>query len=297
MGEIAAAITSVFWTLSSLSFTEGGKKVGSLVVNRVRLVFAVILLMAAHLVILNEAIPLNAGWDRWFWLGLSGIIGLALGDAFLFQAFVMIGARLSMLIMASVPVISALSAWLFLGEMLAWYEIAGILLTVSGIAVVVLEKGNHNPKINNPRQYLLGILCAIGGAIGQALGMVLAKKGLYGEFNALSGVLMRMITAMITIWIITIVFRQAAKTIQILQKTPSAILWILLGAIAGPFLGVWASLIAIQATHVGIASTLMALTPIFMLPISKWVYKESVSWRAVIGTLTAIAGVGLLFIL
>jgi len=54
-------------------------------------------------------------------------------------------------------------------------------------------------------------------------------------------------------------------------------------------------LFAIQNTNIGIASTIIALPPIFLLPVSYFIFKEKISWQAVAGTLTAITGVGLLF--
>jgi drug/metabolite transporter (DMT)-like permease len=101
---------------------------------------------------------------------------------------------------------------------------------------------------------------------------------------------------MIFLWVITLFMGQAKQTIEKVFVSSRIIMTIAGGTVIGPFLGVWLSQIAIQKTYVGIASTLMALTPIIILPISKWYYKEQVSSRAVIGTLIALFGVGIIFL-
>jgi drug/metabolite transporter (DMT)-like permease len=139
LGEIAALGTSVCWTFTSIFFTLSGRRVGSVIVNQARLLLAVVFLSITHLLVLGVLLPDQPGLYRWFWLGLSGVIGLVLGDGFLFRAFVLIGPRRSVLLMALVPIISTLMAWLFLGETLGVTRIVAIGLTVGGVVWVVSE--------------------------------------------------------------------------------------------------------------------------------------------------------------
>jgi uncharacterized membrane protein len=154
MGEVAALLTSVCWAFTAILFSRAGKAIGSVKLNRLRLLFAVLLLATTHLLIYGSPVPLAAGSERWLWLGLSGIVGLVIGDAFLLQAYVLVGARIGTLIMAVVPVISALLAWLFLDERLSATEIAGILVAVSGVGLVVLERGAPDQPRGERRQPL-----------------------------------------------------------------------------------------------------------------------------------------------
>lgn len=294
LGEIAGLGTAFCWSFTSIFFTIGGLRVGSAVVNRVRLVIAMILLSATHFILTGHFIPYQAEPFRWFWLGLSGIIGLVLGDAMLFQAFVMIGTRITMLLMSIVPVISALLAWIFLGERLAALEILAIVLTVGGISWVIIDKHQDSATVKG-RQLILGILLGLGGATGQAVGLLTSKKGLAGDFPALSGNLIRMITAAAVMWIITLIIGKAGVTIKKLQDKKAA-RSIFGGAVFGPFVGVWLSLVAIKYARIGIASTLMALTPILLIPLVRWIFKEKISLNAVIGTIVAVAGAALLFV-
>jgi drug/metabolite transporter (DMT)-like permease len=296
IGELSALATALFFTGTSTMFTLAGRQVGSLVVNRTRLILAVIFLTIAHL-ILRTPLPIHAEAERWLWLGLSGIVGLVLGDAFLFQAFVLIGPRLSMLMMSLAPVIAAVLAWVLLHENLSALQIVGILITISGIAWVVLERnGQRRIDPAGNREYLMGLLFGFGGAAGQAIGLILAKKGLGGNFPALSGTLIRMLAAMTTLWIVTLLTRQAGPTFRQLNAHRRAITFIIGGAFTGPFLGVTFSLLAIQYTQVGVASTIMALPPVFLLPVGYFLFKERFGWQAIAGTAVAMLGVGLLFL-
>ena len=294
IGELAALATSLAFSFGSTFLTLGGRRVGSMILNRARLLIAIIFLSITHWITLGTPLPLQAGSHRWLWLGLSGVVGLVLGDIFLFQAFVWIGPRLSMLMMSLAPIIATFLAWLFLGEQMGWVQFLGIGLTLAGVAWVVLERNGAN-KTANP-DYARGILYGLGGAVGQAAGLVLAKPGVSGEFSPISANLIRMISAAVVLWTITIIQRQAKETVQTIYRNRRGLLFILLGSFAGPFLGVSFSMLAIQNSEVGVASTLMALPPVFLLPISYFVFKERYGWGAIVGTLIAISGVAVLFL-
>jgi len=301
IGELAALGTSICFSLSSVVFTFSSRQIGSILVNRTRLLIAILLVMLLHTLIYGQPFPVNAGNERWFWLGLSGFVGLALGDGFLFQAFILIGPRLSMLMMALAPVLGAIMAWIFLGESLSLIEIVGILVTVGGILIVVAERRGDSSAEDktistDKRRYVLGLLCGLGGGLGQAGGLILSKLGLVGGFPALSGNLIRLIVAGIIIWVIAIANRQLISSYRSLRTHPRALLFLTGGTILGPVLGVWLSLLAVQNTNIGVASTLSSLMPIFLIPISYFVYGERVTKQAIFGTLVAFVGMVLLFV-
>jgi drug/metabolite transporter (DMT)-like permease len=296
LGELAALLTSVMWTFSAIFFTFAGRMTGAAILNRLRLAFALVFLGLAHLVTQGTFIPLNASLDRWFWLGLSGIIGLTLGDLALFSAYIYIGPRMGTLIMSIVPVFSALLAWVFLGEALRLAQIAGILLAVSGIILVILDRRSSSETSKDRRSYLLGIMFGFLAAAGQTGGLILTKRGLAGDFPALSAVLMRTIIATAAAWLIAILTRQTWPTLTAI-KQPKAAVMVLAGSLVGPFIGVWFSTIAIKLTQVGVAATLQSLNPIFLLPFSSWLFGEKITARAAIGTFITIAGVVTIFLL
>jgi drug/metabolite transporter (DMT)-like permease len=296
LGQLAALTVSFLFASTSTFFTLGGRQVGTVVLNRTRLLVAVAFIVLAH-PLLGVALPLHAELGRVFWLAISGVFGLVIGDSFLFLAFVSIGPRLSMLLMALNPAIAALLAWIFLGEALSAFQVFAMALTLSGIAWVVLDtNGQMQRDSRQGKDYLVGILFGLGGAAGQALGLVTAKPGLVGGFPAISGTLIRMLTACVLLWAITLGRGQAGATLSSLRARPKAIKFILAGAFTGPFLGVTLSLFAIQNAEVGVASTLMALAPVVLLPVGGFVFGERIGWRAILGTLVAIGGVALLFL-
>jgi drug/metabolite transporter (DMT)-like permease len=308
LGEILSLTTALFWALTSIFFTFAGHRVGSRIVNRVRLLFAVPLLMVAHLIAEGTLLPVRAGLERWSWLGVSAIIGLVLGDGLLFYAFTQIGARLSMLLMALTPVIGTLLAWLFLGEVLSREELLAIVVTIIGIAWVVLERNRPpaapaaspevtpTPATPEARNYLIGVLAGIGAATGQATGLVLSKQGMVGDFPAISASLMRVVVATLVIWLGAAVGRQARSSVSSLRDRRALVL-ILGGAVVGPVLGMTLSLASVQLSEVGIASTLMAMSPVLLLPLAHWIFGERITLRAILGTVVAMAGVAMIFLL
>lgn len=296
MGEIAAVAASLCWSLNSIQFTFAGRRVGSRVVNRVRLALAVLFLSLSHLLLHGAPWPIHAELHRWGWLGLSGIVGLIIGDGSLFQAFLRIGPRRSMMLMTLVPVISTLAAWIFLGETLLPTEILAVLITVAGVAWVVSERQPETEVLDrDPRDLVLGVLLGLTGATGQALGLVAAKRGLSGDFPALSATIIRMIVATTVIWLLALIGGQVGPTWRALRDR-RARLWIAGGAFIGPFIGIWLSLIAIRAAPVGIASTLMSLSPVVLIPFDHWVFNHTITLRSVVGTVVALIGVAALFI-
>jgi drug/metabolite transporter (DMT)-like permease len=310
LGELAALATSFFWSLTAIFFAYSGRRIGAGVVNRSRLLFAVLLLMLTHFLLEGSFYPQNVEPYRWFWLGISSLFGLVLGDTFLFYAFVLVGPRLSTLMMATVPIIGTLGGWLFLGERLGRYELLGIGLTLLGVAWVVTEK--HAPPMRptavetetepstnpNPnRKYYLGLLFAFGGAVGQAINLLTARFGMDGGFPTISASLIRLSLALLVLWGITAVRGEIRYTFRQWSADHRAFGVMFAGSIVGPFLGIWASLVAVQYAPLGIAATLMALPPIFVIPLEWLFYRQPVSPRAIVGTLIALSGVAVIFLL
>jgi len=294
IGELAGLLTSLMYTINAAVITRAGHQVGAVVVNRTRVVFAFVYLVIINLILFGQPLPFGAGADRWSWLAISGVIGLALGDAFLFQSFLLVGPRVGSLLLALSTVFGILEAWMFFGETLTLLQMLGIALTLGGIVWVVIERqtGQETP---HPRA-ATGILFGVLAALGQATGYVFSKQGMLGNFSPFQGNVIRMLAAMLALWLMAAFQKQIGSTIQTLRQNIPALKQLAVAALIGPVLGVTSSLLAVQHAEVGVASVLTSLSPIFLLPVSYFILKEKIGWQAVAGTLLAMAGVFTLFL-
>jgi len=248
--------------------------------------------------IFNDGFLPTATGYQWFWLTLSGVVGFVLGDLFLFRAFILIGARISMLVMALVPPITALIGWITLGEMLSGMEFLGMGITILGIVMVIsskldLKKGAFSLK-RKMGPVVLGIILALGGAIGQAAGLVLSKKGMQ-DMNAFEATQIRIMAGVVGFTLVITLFKRWGHLLGAL-KDLKAMKFMTLGSFTGPFLGVSFSLLAVQHTDTGIAATLMALTPVMIIPAAILLNRERIKIIEIIGALVSIAGVALFFL-
>lgn len=298
-GEIAGVLTAIFWTVTSMAFESAGKKVGSLSVNLIRLVIAFFLIGSYSWLARGFFFPSDATWFQWKWLALSGVVGFVIGDLLLFQAFVIVGARISMLMMALAPPFAALIGWLLLGEVLAPQSWLGMAVTMCGIVIVILkrEKTEENGAIVKKiksNYSVPGILLALGGALGQAAGLVISKKGM-GDYDAFSAAQIRVLTGIVGFTIMFFFMRRWSKVWEAVQHK-SAMKRITLGAFFGPFLGVSFSLIAVQHTQAGIAATIMAIVPVLIIAPAILIFKEKVNWKEIIGAVITVAGVAMFFL-
>jgi drug/metabolite transporter (DMT)-like permease len=292
-GEVAALATACSWAVSALAFQAAGRRVGSLPVNLIRLVMAVFLLGTFTWVTRGTPLPTDASGHTWLWLSLSGLAGFAIGDLCLFRAFVLVGARISMLMMTLAPLFTTILGFLVMHEVLTPKQLAGMALTIVGVSSVILERRRDiNGRIE--RLPLIGILLGLGGAIGQAFALVLAKYGM-GSYNAVASTQIRVLAGIIGF---SVVFTATGRwpRVRAALGDRRAMTSTGVGSVFGPFVGVSLSLLAVQYTEAGVAATLMALTPVLIIPVSMLLYREHVAWPAAIGAGIAVCGSALLFL-
>jgi drug/metabolite transporter (DMT)-like permease len=294
IGELAGLATSFFFAMTAIIFTLTSRSIGSQLTNRLRLLFGLSYLIILNLILFHEPLPFSADSSRWLWLSLSGVIGLALGDAFFFQSLVSVGPRLGSLLLSLAPIFGSIIAWVFFGETLTVLQIIGIAVALTGIGWVVMS---HQEPANTPHGHTRsGVIFGVLAGLGQAVGLVLSKQGLTGDFSPFQANAIRLIAAAIFVWGWAAIQGQANATITVIRQQPKVLKLLALGALIGPVLGVTSSLFAVQHAEVGVASTLMALPPVIVLPISYFVFKEKIGWQAIAGTVLTIIGVAILFL-
>lgn len=291
-GEFAALLTAVFWTITALAFEGATKRVGPFAVNLIRLLFAFVFLSILSYFSRGLAFPTDATSHIWLWLGLSGVVGFILGDYFLFASYPIIGSRMAMLMMTLAPPIAAFFGWIALGETMSLITIAGMLLVISGIAIAIWSKPNgEKRKLKFP---IRGLIYALIGALGQGGGIVLSKYGM-GEYNAFAATQIRVIISILG-FVIIISFLKRWKNVRNTFTNKIALRGIVVGSIFGPFLGVSFSLLAVQNTSTGIASTIMAIVPVLIIIPSIVLFKQKVSLAEILGAFLSVIGVALFFI-
>ena len=293
LGEFSALLVAVFWTISAIAFESASRRVGSMQVNLLRLIIGLVFLSILTLFRRKMLFPLDAGGDNWLWLGLSGLVGFVFGDLLLFKSFTIIGSRFAMLVMTLVPPITAFFGWIILHENLSLLNLAGITLTLIGISLAVFTRNENGDKISL-KLSPAGILYAFGGAIGQALGLVLSKVGLK-DYDPFAGTQIRVIAGIAGFALLVTAMKRWGN-IRIALRDTTGMKSLSLGAFFGPFLGVSFSLISVKFAKTGIASTIMALTPIFIIVPAYFLYRQKVTLPEIIGSVVSVCGVALFFI-
>jgi len=292
LGELAALITAILWSWTSIAFSEASNRVGPMYVNVTRMFFAIVYLSITIAVI---GAPINLSISQISYLAVSGFVGLIFGDTFLFKAYRSIGARLSMLVMSSAPAIAALLAYFFLNEKISLIGIFGIIVTIGGIALVVLKR-EEKPASNYKVDYT-GVFYAFLGAVGQAVGLIFAKFAFnQGEINGFVATFVRVFSALLVLYPAAHFTKHYITPIKVFRNNKKGLYFTIIGSFIGPFLGITFSLISISYAKVGIASTIMATVPILMLPIVRFYYKEKLSWVSILGAFVAVAGTAILFL-
>jgi drug/metabolite transporter (DMT)-like permease len=306
LGEAISLTVAVSWTVTALFAEVGSKRLGSLQMNVIRMILSLVMLGATLWWFTGSPYPLYADGKTWLWLSMSGFVGYLLGDYCLFNSYIWIGSRFGQLFMTLAPPTAALFGWMLLGETLAWNALLGMLVTLTGIGISVLNKGESQKlSLKLP---LKGVLFGIGAGVGQGIGLVLSKVGmnfyegaipageeLVTDLVPFASTFIRAVTGAIG-FLCVMGFQRQFHTLATSmrdRKGMNAALW---ATITGPFIGVSLSLMAVQYTEAGIASTLMALTPVLIIWPAHLFFGQQVTFKEVIGACISVIGVSLFFI-
>ncbi len=294
IGELYALCTAIFWTATALAFESASLKVGSLAVNIIRLVIGFLFLSIFSLILRGRFFPSDADSYNWLWLSISGLVGFVMGDLFLFKSYTIIGSRFAMLIMALVPPLAAFFGFIILKERIGYLSYLGMLLTITGISIAIVSRKDKSSGFTL-KLPIKGVLYAFGGAVGQALGLVLSKKGM-GTYDAFASTQIRIIAGIIGFCILVTYMKRWRKVYKALFHF-KAMQGIAIGSFFGPFLGVSFSLLAVSYTQTGIASTIMAIVPVLIIAPAVILFKQKVTLYEVLGAIISVIGVAFFFIL
>lgn len=332
LGEIISLGVACSWTVTALVSEIGTRRIGVLNFNVWRLGTALLFTAVMVYALTGKVGPAYAGWETWMWMGLSGFVGFFLGDYCLFKSYIYISSRYSQLFMTLAPAAAAIAAWVTLGETMTWKNILAMTITLSGIGIAVGQTPSNSPQggerlipsdgnkgaslkgyLNLPSLGgegggLVGVLYALGAAIGQGFGLVLSKIGMEhyeadipaamaSEMESVipfSANMIRCVAGFLC-FLLVVLLGKGGKVLAGNVKDKKAMKMMLTAVMFGPFLGVGFSLMAVQYTNVGIAQTLMALTPILIILPSYWIFKQPVTLKGVIGACVSVVGAALFF--
>ena len=305
IGELISIGVAFSWTATALLSEYGSKRLGNLTLNILRMGIALIFSAILFWVTTGSPLPAHASTEAYLWMVLSGLVGYVIGDFCLFQCYIIIGSKFGQLFMTLAPIAAAITAWFALGQEMNPRSIIAMLVTLAGIALTVLGRGErHKVSLKLP---LAGVLFAIGAAVCQGVGLVLSKIGMDHYQATLSTSLeewmlpfhanaFRCIAGIIGFAVI-MAFREGFAPLRKSINDRKGLTAAFATTVFGPFVGVGCSLLAVQYTGAGIASTLMALTPIIIILPAWWIFKQPVTAKSVLGAFISVIGVSLFFLL
>lgn len=292
LGEIAGISTAICWTITAMSFQLASRRIGSVSVNLLRLLLAFGFYVIYTKLVLGTWLPSGFSLKSWTYLSISGFIGFVLGDFFLFKSYEYVSSKISMLVMTLAPPIAALLGWIVMNEQFSWLNFLGMVLVLSGVVLVVFRR---EAATNKQMVYSFrGILFAFGGAVGQGVGAVFSKIGM-ADNDPFAASQIRIITG-VAGFAILITLMKRWGNLRMGLKDRKALRALSIGSFFGPFLGVALSMVAFKNTSVGIASTLMATVPVFILLPSVFFLKEKLHIREILGAIISVIGIFIFFI-
>lgn len=308
-GEIIALIVAISWTATALFADVASHRLGSLPLNLIRMVLSWAFLSIMLWVVTGAPYPLYANGKAWFWLALSGLVGYVFGDWCLFNSYIVFGSLYGQLFMTLAPPMAGIAGWLMLGEQMSWRSWLAMLVTLSGIAISILARGGEGHKLTL-KLPLKGVLFGIGAGVGQGVGLVLSKIGLEHYERSIptdapqaivrmmpfAGTYIRAVAGFVGFFLILAIAKQLPLVAKGLRDR-KGMTFAALTTFFGPFLGVSLSLMAVQYAKAGVASTLMALTPVLIIVPYALIHKQKISLKEVIGTLITMVGVGMFFLM
>lgn len=304
LGELISIGVAFSWTATALLSEFGSKRMGNLVLNVLRMMLALGFALVMFWVVTGSPLPLRGSMEAYGWMLLSGVVGYVIGDYCLFQCYIIIGSRFGQLFMTLAPLAAAFTAWISLGEQMTAMSILAMLITLLGIAISVLGRSEHHRvSLKLP---LNGVLFAIGAAVCQGVGLVLSKIGMNHYEASMDGQqaawllpfsanFFRCIAGLVGFTLLLYI-KEGLRPLREALHDKVDMTAAATTTVFGPFVGVGFSLMAVQYTGAGIASTLMALTPIIIILPSYWLFRQPITLKGVLGALISVVGVSLFFL-
>ncbi len=289
VGELCAVAAAMAWAIGSLLFGRLGREgVPPGAMNLGKLMVSGSLLVLTSLALTGHVFPSGAPTTALVLLALSGFAGLTIGDTAYFGAIVSIGVPRAILLLSTAPIFAAFGGWIFLGEHLDDRALLGMALAFAGVVLVVIRPDS---RVERPGR---GIALGIVAALGQAAGSLLSRRAMQVGLDPLAAASGRIMIGGVGLYAIALVTRDALPWTRALAKDRT---WLRVGlaSLVGTYAGIWLAQTALlRASSTGVATTLLATSPIFALPIAHLLGMERMTLRSGVGVVLATCGIAVL---
>ena len=288
---IAAALC---WAVASLVSTDVTRTIGGLAFNRLRLFFVSIMLVS-YTYYFNTWSTINIEYLTI--IIISGIIGIFLGDTFLFIALQKIGPRRNNILFSLAAPFTVIINILFLNKNISLTNVLGCFVVFFGVVIAIAygdkKTSNHRWETIEGSFYI-GVALAIFAALFQSIGLIMMKPILDKGADPIASAAIR---TLISFFLLSITFflnyeifnSKTDLTVKIISQS-------IVSGFLGMALGMSLLLIALQKADAGIVATLSSTSPIMILFLLWIITKRIPTTGAWLGTFVAIFGTGLIFI-
>lgn len=292
-GEFLALLVAFLWGAASIIWTVAGEKISAAELNLIKAVLASGLVCLTLLVLGIGLAPMPA--LSFVQLFLSGMVGIGMGDTALFAAFQRLGPTRASMIKLLSPLLVSLVAFISLQERISLFDFIGSVFTILGIVLVMSERLPQNGV--TPGRFWQGIALALFSTLAEVVGVVFARQVLVEtEIDPLWSTLLRLVAAGVFLVFWVAISRQKMGGWLHTPETRRLVKLIGAGVFVGTFLGIWLQQTALKITNAGVAQTLFASSPLFILLIQSFLARKLPSLRAFSGVIVSIVGVALIFL-
>lgn len=272
--------------------------------NIMRLLGGLVLVMIVAIIIDGDFFKIFSSnyFLAWFWLAISGVLSLGIGDYFGLKMYTILSPRYGSVLTTLSPATALLLGMYLLGEHINIIGIAGILITIIGVLSISLGRSERsNIPDHGHGSIWMGILYGVISAVCNGAGLALSKKGFIMQaasgysIHPITGSFIRFIAGTVFVILLMAMSKNLLINLRNIKNQPPRVLKTAgLGIIFGPLLAVSLAMTCIQYIDVAVAQTIFALVPVFALIITHYIYKEKITRKAVFGAIAAITGVAVL---
>ena len=292
IGYLLAIGAAAIWSAVALSATRVVRYFGSYNYNLLRLL-GIIVFFFPYVYINWESLYFNQ--SIFSAIVLSSIIGIIIGDTFLFVCLKRLGPRRQALLFSMQIPFTIILAEVFLQTLPSVTELIGCALIFSGILIAIqFNRTIPNDDLENIQgNKYTGLFAGIGLALCQSIGIILMKPALQTTDPIIVSYLRVIVAAVIMFG--SLFFIKNNQLWEKMKDIKVTLFSIFLGFM-GMGVGMTMLIYALKYGNPGVISTLSSTMPIMIIPILWIVTKNYAGHLAVVGATLTCIGAGIIFL-